>query len=156
MSIRLKKYLRDLLVLGCVGIVSGIVFLLILLNLSNSQEWNLYYLPLKIIGVIVAYILVSHKSPGGNVNIYFAKHTLNDDEKKLDKLLIKNSSKLLMFLPPSLYLLADWLYGINRYNLNTSPTLDGIFTYLFIPFLAIASTCQGVKYLSAWLSVKRI
>jgi hypothetical protein len=155
MTKRLSKYLRDLFILGIGTIISGGFFAFVLFNAKDF--WSFSYMPIKIATIILTYILANHTVPGGNVNFYFAQqqHALNDDEKKLDNLIIKYRSKVLVAATAVLFIIGDLFLEFIKHNASIKFDISLCFGLLIGTLAAVGPLLVGVKYFSAWWNIRR-
>lgn len=125
-------------------------------TVESSRRLPIYALPLKITGIVFAYIVTTHVAPGGNVNYYFAStHEPNDDEKLLNRLIAKHRNVVFAALPGVTYILIDISLGSSLYN-KSAISADGIFFYLVFPFFFGLAAMTGAKYLSAWWNMQKV
>jgi hypothetical protein len=156
MTQKLNGYIKQLPLPGVVSLLAGLASAIIIQSSNYAEVWSIYYLPSKLLGAFLGYLWVSHWSPGGYVTFHFTdKFTPTEDEKAIDHLIRKYRSNTLLLAFPILYLLIDLLVGRFHDQIGVTVSFDGIFGSLIIVFWIIATTSNGIKYLSAWWNIKR-
>lgn len=150
---KLKRYLIQLPVLGLCYFVAMVFFAIFFFN--STEGWSIFYLPFKLLSEVVGYILIIHFARGGNVNYYFTPHTPNEDEKKLDILVIKYSSKALITLTAFSFITIDIILTFSHLGQNNNFQIIKVAFFMMWALLLVTLMCEGVKYISAWWNIKR-
>lgn len=151
---KFKNYLNQLLFMGLLGVISGSFFVYILFKTANPLDWLIFYFPIKLLAAVIAYILVTYITPGGNINFYFTVHKDTQKEKEFSALISESKSKFLIFFVPLLYIMGDIIFGRAYYHTGKINLSGSVFFFLF-PLLVITALSTGIKYLSAWWNIKR-
>lgn len=153
MTKRFKSYLIQLPLLGIVFFTGGLILSYVLFK--SNDYWSLLYLPFKLIGVYIAYWICSRGAPGGGVNYHVSEKTKNKTEIKLDKAIAKYSNKAAIGIVAILFSTIYIILNIMNYNASASFQLgEGIFLIVVI-FFTVLGFCEGIKYLTAWINIKR-
>lgn len=151
-SKQLNSYINQLIFVGIGIFCGGLILSIILLN--SRDYLSDYYIPFKLIPVILVILLVIKLNPGGNVNYHIADKGRNEDEQKLNSLIAKYKNDNTIILTAIFYILAN-IYIINIYKKSSLFSInDGIFLFL-LNFLAVLGLCEGIKYINAWINIKR-
>ncbi len=157
MSKRLENYIQHLFLIGCVGIISGGLFVVIIFQGKTISDFSIYNILLDALGVFWVYKLINDIGPGGSVNFYFGtNHKPNEDERLLNRIIAKYKSTFFVALPAIGYVISDMIIALSRYNTTFNIGFDEIVTDFFaIPFFIVGALMQGSKYLSAWWNIGR-
>jgi hypothetical protein len=152
-SNRLRRYLLHLPILGLVYFMGTV--LLAFLLFTSREFWSIYYLPVKLVGEVLGIFVVARLARGGNVNYYFVPHTPNEDEKKLDSLILKYGSNTLIVIAGVLFIAIDIILSFSNHNPSNKFTIGSSFGIFLWTIITVGLMCEGVKFLSAWWNIKR-
>jgi hypothetical protein len=151
------KFAHDLKGLLTVGLFYCYAFFGVTLFLFyfNSQYYSsLYYLPLKIVGTLLGYGLVSHVAPGGSVNLSLTYRVQNKEEKETDLLIRKYRNKYVVTGASLLFLLGTIYYDLRMSVLTQITVFDSVVVFFFYIIVTIMLG-QGLKSLTAWWNIKK-
>jgi len=140
----LEGYIKQVPIWGAVSLLAGFITAIIVFTSNNQEDWSIYYLPFKLFGAFLGYMWVSFWNPGGLVTFHLGNFTPTEDEKALNALSLKYRSRGFMLLIPILYIIADLIIGIPRYQTNTS-YFDAFLGNTIISFWIVATMTNGVK-----------
>lgn len=144
----LKSYLWQLIVLGLIALGMGLSFSVIAFA---GTETTPIFIPLTLLGSVLAYYMTTFMGKGGNVNYYFTPHTLTEDERLLDYLIAKYRNVWLMTVLAIVIVIIETTFQIR--NLSYTNPINSDFLAGSIALMML--TCQGVKFITAWINIKR-
>ncbi len=148
---RLNRYIIQLPILGF-GYFASALFLGILL-FTSKEYWSIFYLPFKLFGEFFGYYVVVYLAKGGSVNYYFTLHKANEEEKALDRLIIKYNNNKLITLTAVLFVVIDIILVILHTSFNNRFIFgDSVFLFLWT-VISVGIMCEGVKYMTAWWNI---
>lgn len=150
----LIMYINRMPLLGGIFLLVGIFMAFVALSTKNIDDWSIYYIPFKLTGVILGYIFTMFWSPGIYVTPHFGEFTPSDEEKILNNLGMKYRNKLIMIIPSLIYIIADFFIGKSYYQMRTG-YFDAYLGMVFIGFFIALTTGSGIKYLTAWINLKK-
>lgn len=151
---KLEEYVTILPFLGCVTLLGGIFATFIVFSTKNPEDWVQNYFYFNALGAFLGYFYMSQWNPGGRVTLNFDKSTYSEDEKILDKLIIKYRNNILMVVPTILYVSADFIL-IKAHSQAYVGSVEGDLVGIIIGAFITLTTTMGIKYLSAWWNIKR-
>jgi hypothetical protein len=151
---KLEEYINTLPIIGAVIFIGGIYIAVIIMKTDFLQDWSQIYFYFKTIGAIFGYVFISRWHPGGRVTLTFDKKLFDDNEKTLDKLIIKYRNNYLMLLPLFVYIIADFILT-QKYSHVYSGSAEGYLASLILGAGLMIMIVGGIKYISAWWGIKR-
>jgi len=122
---------------------------------TAKEGWSIFYLPFKLVTELMGYYLITHVALGGSVNYYFIPHKANEDEKNLDRLIIKHSNKALVKLTAIVFIATDIVLSVTHSNQNNNFHITDIAFFMMWAIVIVVLMCEGVKYMTAWWNIKR-
>lgn len=109
-----------------------------------------------VMGIILGYLTVVYADPGGSVTLYyFTNRSKTPDEEKLYLLVKKYKSKLLLILITLILILSFSLKAFFNSEIPNILTINNIIWLLVWNTLTMLMLGNGIKYLSAWMNIKR-
>jgi hypothetical protein len=160
MDNELKEYIMELPAFGIGAFFLGMFVISMLFFTEHPQDWAIYYLPLKVISILLLLLFEFKLVPGGSPLSRAAKYRYsnkeyipNRQEELFNVIVSKYKSKLLIVLTAILYIAADLYIGMTRYNHNEI-NFDGVFFYLIFPGVMLGIVIFGVKFITAWWNLR--
>lgn len=153
MNKKFKDNINSVLVIGLAMFFGGVVAAAVISSTRNPEDWPSYYFYWKLIGVISGYIFVTYIEPGGRVTLNYDKKSFSKEESFIYNALAKKSNKILMAIPPLLYIAYDYYIGRSLYS-PIEPTVDGYVAAFIIGAGITLFLANGMKYITTWTNIK--
>jgi len=149
----IKNYLKQLIILGVIFFAMGVGLGLWVFYDTKSTY---IYIPFTFIGGSFAYYITTFIAKGGNVNVYLTPHTLTEEEKILNKLIIDYRNTVLMTVTSLALLSIEVVLEIFRLgNTLREIKFDYLVGTFFMSILSVGMACEGAKYISAWWNIRK-
>jgi hypothetical protein len=149
----LKKYLSQLIAIGIIYLCLGIFCSWVIIK--SSPEIPLIYWPLIVVALVFGYIAAIKYPAGGNVNYYLTKHTLTEDERTLDSLILKYRDITIITIICLIASIIIIAFGIKKNNSEIFFSFDMLVGSSIFPLITMGMLGVGIKYISAWFNIKK-
>ena len=148
-----NKLLRQTLLLGILYLFIGST---LAYGIFISKDYFGFFNTLSLLtGAALGFIGSFYIERGGTVNYYFRVHTPTSEEKELDSLIAKNRSELLIILIFLVFMVAIWFLYIPSFFTNYEFNFSTMFGMVVGSFISMLTLCNGVKFVTAWVNIKR-
>jgi hypothetical protein len=153
MNQTMNKYLTQLIIIGIVVLIVGIIFVTILLKATANDP--LINLPFGILGAVFGYLVVILFAPGAFVNLYLTPHVLTNDEKAFNNLVIKFRSKPIITIVITIFIALETFFAVFKHNPRNTVSMGNVIWLLIWAFLTTYMLGTGVKNISAWWNIRK-